>query len=114
MSTFSSLCTSIVDFGAHNSNPRTEKITKITIHHMAGVMSGKDCANYHKARNASSANYYIGNGGDIVGGVSEDRRAWTSGSNWNDQRAITIEVSNSKTAEPWPFSDKAYQSTIAL
>ena len=118
MSTFSALCTSIVDFGNHNSNPRKDKVSKITIHHMAGVMSGKDCANYHKARNASSANYYIGNGGDICGGVSEDRRAWTSGTGngkgTNDHMAITIEVSNSKTAEPWPVSDKAYKATIAL
>ena len=114
MSVFSSLCNSIVDFGTKNSNPRTEKVTKITIHHMAGVSSGVDCANYHLRGNASSANYYIGNAGDIVGGVSEDRRAWTSGSSWNDQKAITIEVSNSVDAEPWPVSDAAYKSTIKL
>ena len=114
MSVFSSLCNSIVDFGTKNSNPRTERITKITIHHMAGVSSGVDCANYHLRGNASSANYYIGNAGDIVGGVSEDRRAWTSGSSWNDQKAITIEVSNSVASEPWPVSDAAYKSTIKL
>ena len=114
MSTFSSLCTDIIDFGTKNSNPRTEPITKITIHHMAGVTTGAKCAQMHRNGNAASANYYIGNGGDICGGVSEDRRAWTSSSGWNDQRAITIECSNSATGDPWPVSDAAYKSTIRL
>lgn len=115
MSKFSQLCTDIVDFGSAKSNPRTEQITKITIHHMAGVSSGKDCASDHLHDAVDhSANYYIGNAGDICGGVSEDRRAWTSGSPWNDQKAITIEVSNSDAKEPWPVSDAAYAATIRL
>lgn len=114
MSTFSSLCTDIIDFGTKNSNPRTEPITKITIHHMAGVTIGAKCAQMHRNGTAASANYYIGNAGDICGGVSEDRRAWTSSSGWNDQRAITIECSNSATGNPWPVSDAAYKSTIRL
>ena len=85
MSVFSKLCTDIVDFGTHNSNSRTEPITKITIHHMACVASGADCARAHYRKNSASANYYIGTNGDICGGVSEDRRAWTSGNSWNDQ-----------------------------
>lgn len=114
MSTYSKLCTDIVDFGTKNSNPRTEPITKITIHHMAGVSTGKNCATAHKNGNVASANYYMGNAGDICGGVSEDRRAWTSSSPWNDQRAITIECSNSFVGDPWPVSDAAYNSTIKL
>ena len=91
MSVFSGLCTSIQDFGTLKSNPRTEKISKITIHHMAGVSSGIDCAKAHLLGDRqASANYYIGNNGDICGGVSETRRAWTSASAWNDQRAITM------------------------
>lgn len=114
MSIYSELCTDVIDFGTKNSNPRTEQITKITIHHMAGVTSGSKCAQSHRNGNVASANYYIGNGGDICGGVSEDRRAWTSSSGWNDQRAITIECSNSATGDPWPVSDAAYNSTIRL
>ena len=114
MSTYSKLCTDIVDFGTKNSNARTEPITKITIHHMAGVSTGKNCATAHKNGNVASANYYVGNGGDICGGVSEDRRAWTSSSPWNDQRAITIECSNSFVGDPWPVSDAAYNATIKL
>lgn len=118
MSTYSSLCTDIVDFGTKNSNPRKDPISKITIHHMAGVSTGKNCATMHRNGTVASANYYIGNAGDICGGVSEDRRAWTSGTGdakgTNDHMAITIEVSNSKAGEPWPVSDAAYRSTIAL
>lgn len=114
MSVFSKFCTDIVDFGTKNSNARTEAVTKITIHHMAGVSTGKNCAQSHKNGTAASANYYVGNAGDICGGVSEDRRAWTSSSPWNDQKAITIECSNSATGDPWPVSEAAYRATIAL
>lgn len=114
MSVYSSLCTDIADFGTKNSNARTEPVTKITIHHMAGVSTGKNCAQSHKNGTVASANYYVGNAGDICGGVSEDRRAWTSSSPWNDQKAITIECSNSATGDPWPVSEAAYRATVAL
>lgn len=119
--TYSPLCNEVVAFGAKNSNPRKNQITKITIHHMAGVMDAGNCARMHLRSSGSSANYYIGNDGKICGGVDETRRAWTSGTgdgkNTNDHMAITIEVSNSKhgNVDPrWPVSDAAYQSMIAL
>ena len=116
MSVYSSLATQIVDFGTNKSNPRTEKVTKITIHHMA--MVGADAATvargHRDGSQQASANYYIGNDGTICGGVSEDRRAWTSSSSWNDQRAITFEVANCKGEPNWEISDKAYRSMIAL
>ena len=118
MSTFSKLCNDIVDFGEKNSNPRKDKISKITPHHMAAVSSAVNCANAHKSSSGSSANYYIGNDGKICGGVSEDRRAWTSGTGnnqgTNDHMAITIEVSNSQTGGQWPISDAAYKALVAL
>ena len=116
MSVYSSLATQIVDFGTNKSNPRTEKVSKITIHHMA--MVGADAATvargHRDGSQQASANYYIGNDGTICGGVSEDRRAWTSSSSWNDQRAITFEVANCKGEPNWEISDKAYRSMIAL
>ena len=116
MSVYSGLATQIVDFGTNKSNPRTEKVTKITIHHMA--MVGADAATvargHRDGSQQASANYYIGNDGTICGGVSEDRRAWTSSSSWNDQRAITFEVANCKGEPNWEISDKAYRSMIAL
>lgn len=115
---YSPLCDEIVAFGGKNSNPRLDPVSKITIHHMAGVMSAADCARMHLRSSGSSANYYIGNDGKICGGVSEDRRAWTTGTGnakgTNDHKAITIEVSNSKADNPWPVSNRAYQALIQL
>lgn len=97
------------------SNPRGgTPIRKITIHHMAGVATAMDCAVYHKRVGGVSANYYIGNGGEIVLGVDEDRRAWTSSDRDNDYQAVTIEVSNSVAADPWPVSTAAYESMLNL
>ena len=111
MSIFSELCNDIVDFGTHNSNPRKDTIVRITPHHMAYVSSAVNCAKAHLKGTAASANYYIGNDGRICGAVSEDRRAWTSGTGnepgTNDHTAITIEVSNSEAKEPWPISSAA-------
>lgn len=120
MSVFSKLCSDILDFGQDKSNPRLDPVSKITVHHMARISSGIDCAISHLSEPSreASANYYIGNAGDICGGVSEDRRAWTSGTgnvaHTNDHMAITIEVSNSKESDPWPVSDAAYKATVAL
>lgn len=95
--------------------PRNQPISKITIHHMAGIMSveqfGELVAN--PAREMS-ANYAIGNDGRIGLFCPESDRSWCSSSPWNDNRAITIEVSNNVYGEPWSISDKAYASLIRL
>lgn len=117
----SPLATSSVDLKA-KSNPRknttynkTGAITKITVHHMAGRMTGKACAQMHALENRkASANYYIGFDGDICLGVEESRRAWTSSSAVNDYVAITIEVSNDCNGEPWTVSDKSFKALIDL
>lgn len=110
----SDLATEVVDFGTRNSNPRNQKVCRITIHHMAGNLGAVECAKMHMNTATSSANYYIGTDGTICAGVSEDRRAWTSGSRENDHSAITIEVANNSGAPNWTVSDKAYKACIAL
>lgn len=110
----SKLATEVYDFGDKNSNPRNQKVSRITIHHMAGNMGALACAKMHYNGNSSSANYYIGSDGVICAGVSEDRRAWTSGNRPNDYSAITIEVANSGGGPEWRVSDKAYNALIAL
>ena len=99
-----------------NYSPRYEKITKITIHHMAGVMSGEACANLFKpASRGASSNYCIGNSGDIVACADESsQRSWCSDSEYNDQRSVTIEVSNDVWGGNWTVGKKAYDSMIAL
>lgn len=98
-----------------NKSKRTEKVTKITIHHMAGSLTAAQCESiFANPRRCASANYLIGKDGEILCNVDEDYRAWTSGSNWNDQRAITIEVANSTGKPNWEISEKVMQSLILL
>lgn len=108
-------------------NKRTQsKITKITIHHIAGCRTvEQQLAAFAKASRGASSNYIIGDDGRIGLCVEEKNRAWTSSSSWNDQRAVTIEVSNTSegvkigsknpnAAGAWTISDKAYASLIKL
>lgn len=98
-----------------NYSNRTQPISKITFHHAAGVLSATRLAEIFKPTSRqASANYCIGNDGEIVLCVPEDKRAWTSSSAWNDQRAITVEVSNSKISKDWPVSDAALAACIKL
>jgi hypothetical protein len=103
-----------------NSNPRrhdvynpTGRITKITIHHMAGNLSVETCGKVFQ-NNPASANYGVGTDGRIAMYVPEDRRAWTSSSADNDYKAVTIEVANDGGAPDWHVSDKALEATIEL
>ena len=103
----------------HNSGTRTSKISKITIHHMSGKMTGKACADYFATTDREvSSNYCIGYGGDIAVSVNESDRSWCSSSRSNDQAAVTIEVSNianSASVDPdWKISDEAMKSLIKL
>lgn len=104
---------------AHSSNyskgRNGKKVCKITPHHAAGVLSAEQLAKIfqNSSRNAS-ANYCIGNNGEIVCGVGEENRAWTSGSRENDYQAITIEVSNSENGGEWRISEKAWNSLVNL
>lgn len=113
--TKSALATITVDFGTKKSNVRTQQVSKFTIHHMAGNMNADACAKMHRdGSRQASANYYIGTDGTICAGVAENRRAWTSSSEWNDQRAITVEVANNTGDPNWEISQAAYRSLIAL
>lgn len=101
----------------NRTSPRNQPITKITIHHMAGVCSIEQFANIvANPSREMSANYGIGNDGRIVLTCPEGDRSWCSSSPWNDHRAITIEVSNSAYGDStgWPVSNAAYNSLINL
>lgn len=98
-----------------NYSRRTAAISKITIHHAAGVGSAKSIVDgFIPAARKASAQYCIGNDGQIGQSVLEKNRAWTSCSPWNDHQAITIEVSNCENKAPWRISDAAYRSLIDL
>lgn len=104
---------------AHSSNYTKgrsgKKITKITIHHMAGVLSAKQCgAIFQKKGRNGSSHYGIGNGGEIGLYVDEKNTAWCD-SNWNSNcTSVTIETSNNKRGGDWTVGDKALKSLINL
>lgn len=98
-----------------NCNTRTQKITKITPHHMAGNLTIETCGNvFAPSSRQASSNYGIGTDGRIGMYVEECNRAWTSSSAWNDQQAVTIEVANCSTGGEWPVSDAAWESLVDL
>lgn len=95
---------------------RTHMIDTITIHHTAAAgVSAQRIGNEfaRQSRNASS-NYGIGVDGDIGCYVPENMRARTSSNSANDDRAITIEVSNSTVAPDWLISQASYNALIEL
>ena len=81
-----------------------KKISVITPHHAAGVVTVEGLGAAAQTR-GGAGNYGIGKDGRIGLYVDESNRAWTSGSSTNDNKAVTIEVSNSKTGGDWPVSD---------
>ena len=97
-----------------NKSTRQGKISKITIHHTAGVINVESLGNVFqpKSRQASS-NYGVDSDGRVGMYVEEKDRAWTSSNAANDHVAVTIEVSNDG-GENWHVSDKALQKTIEL
>ena len=98
-----------------NCSVRSGKISKITIHHMAGNLTVERCGSeFAKTSRQASSNYGIGTDGRIALYVDEAYRAWTTSSRANDDVAVTIEVANSVAADPWPVSDAAYESLIRL
>ena len=99
-----------------HSGKRTEKVQAFVIHHMAAKWTGKRCAEYFRdtPSKQASANYCIGYDGDVALNGEEENRAWTSSSNWADQRAISFELANSKMGEPWEVSDKTIRKAIIM
>ena len=111
---FSDLCDKTI-LSPCFSDRNGQKITKITIHHAAGILTGEQLANIFKVeRRCASCNYAIGKDGEVVGVVPEEKRAWTSGSRWNDEQAITIEVANISGKPDWKISDASMQTLIKL
>lgn len=97
------------------NKPRNSKIKKITIHHMAGVLSVETCGRiFAGSGRQASSNYGIGSDGRIGMYVEECNRSWCSSNANNDHQAITIEVSNCKNGGNWEVSDHVLARLIEL
>lgn len=104
-----------IEMITQNKTIRTAKIDTITIHHMATIATAEACAaSFLPASRKASANYCIGNDGSVALSVPEDYRSWCSSSYENDNRAITIEVSNDGRAPDWHVGDVAMEKLLAL
>lgn len=94
---------------------RDHAIDTITVHHTATVgVSAAQIGEVFQGSRIASSNYGIGVNGEIGLYVQEYRRAITSSSAANDNRAITIEVANSAGAPDWPVSSASWASLILL
>lgn len=101
--------------GNYTVGRQGNKINHITIHHMGGVLTAKQCgAIFARAGRKGSSHYGIGKDGEIASYVDEDNIAWTD-SNWKSNcTSVTIENSNSKTGGDWSVSDATLSSLIKL
>lgn len=99
----------------NHSGKRKHAIDTISIHCMAGNLTVENCgALFQNTERQASSNYGIGSDGRIALYVDEANRSWCTSSSSNDNRAITIEVANCATGEPWPITEAAYKSLIDL
>ena len=113
--TNSSLATKKNLFTTNYNDRGGRKITRITLHHMAGNLTIDGCKSALQSR-GGSVNYAIQSDGTIGLLLPEKFRPWTSNSPDNDYISVTVEIANAPGAgEPdWKVTDAALQSTIKL
>lgn len=98
----------------NHSGRRTHTIDRITPHCIVGQWSVETAGNFFaKKSSKASCNYAIGKDGKIALIVPEEKRAWTSSSSVNDNRAVTIECA-SDTTHPYAFTQKCFTSLVDL
>lgn len=106
-------------YKAHSNNYSEgrsgRKIEKVTIHHMAGVLTAKQCGSiFQNGNRQASSNYGIGKDGEIALFVDEANTSYAD-ANWDSNcKSVTIECSNNKTGGDWTVSDKVLNSLIKL
>ena len=96
-----------------DSRPRTAKVDTIIHHHVAGTNKLSALALFAPGGREVTPNYFIA-GREIWGIVPEDRRAFTSGSPTDDNRAITYEILNSSGSPSWGFSQETLDTVARL
>lgn len=109
---------SLVDYvriSPNSTNPRSNSISKITIHHMAGNLTVEQCGQgFSNKKRQASSNYGISSDGRVGLYVDEANRSWASSNRANDNMAVTIEVANDSGGPDWHISDVALAKLIDL
>lgn len=97
----------------NHSGRRTRAIDTITPHCVVGQLTASGIASCFPAGRKASCNYGIGKDGLVALIVDEANRSWCTSSNYNDQRAVTIECASDSTA-PYAFNDTVYNKLVEL
>lgn len=98
---------------SHTRGKRKYPITKITIHHMAGKLSGDTCWSILDKKSCS-CDYMVDKDAKVYRCLDDTYASICSSNYDNDHRAITIETANSQNGDPWPISDAVYERLIQL
>lgn len=104
---------------AHSNNYTVgrsgRKIEKIAIHHMAGILTAKQCGGiFQNGSRKASSNYGIGKDADVGLYVDEANTSYCN-SNWDSNcKSVTIETSNSSLGGDYPVSDAVLNKLIEL
>lgn len=108
-----------VNVPAHSNNYTVgrsgRKIEYIAIHHMAGILTAKQCgAIFQNGSRKASSNYGIGKDAEVGLFVDEANTSYCN-SNWDANcKSVTIETSNDICAGNWHVSDKVLNKLIEL
>lgn len=104
---------------AHSNNYTVgrsgRKIEKIAIHHMAGILTAKQCGGiFQNGSRKASSNYGIGKDAEVGLYVDEENTSYCN-SNWDSNcKSVTIETSNSSLGGDYPVSDPVLNKLIEL
>ena len=91
------------------------KIKRVAIHHMAGILSAKQCGTiFQNGKRKASSNYGIGKDAEVGLYVDEKNTSWCN-SNWiSNCESVTIETSNCEIGGDYKVSDKVINKLIEL
>ena len=101
------------DEGNYTKGRSGRSIEAITIHHMAGRLTAKQCGRIFQAKGRyGSSHYGVGYDGSIANYVDEEDTAWTN-SNWDSNcKSVTIETSDDNSS--WYVNDITLNALIKL
>lgn len=101
------------DEGNYTKGRSGRNIEAITIHHMAGRLTAKQCGRIFQAKGRyGSSHYGVGYDGSIANYVDEEDTAWTN-SNWDSNcKSVTIEISDNDNS--WYVNDTTLNAVIKL
>lgn len=91
------------------------KITNICIHHMAGVLTAKECGRvFTNPSRRASAHYGVGKDLRVGLYVDESLIAWHAGNAEENKTSIGIEISDAAYGGDWPVADDVLSLAIKL